>query len=314
MTRFRNILAVYNGTMGSEAVLEQAVAVANAQDARLTLLRHVGVGASSEEAHKQLRRIVPWVVQQGVAKIETAVTPDRACQEIIRRVTENAHDLVILSSQGGPGLKNAIFGDLGASLMRNCPCPVWVLRPEQAPPCSRILAAVGDDDGDPKSQAINGRIVGLGTALAQSHDAKLHIVHAWSPQGADAELLTNEIPDETREAILRRNEARHRCDINKLLAEFPVSALDHEIHLPRGLPQQEIVGLANRIDADVIVMGTTWRTGLPRFLLGNPARTVFGTVGCSIVAVNENGLNAASASQQQAQDDVGARLRAVGAR
>lgn len=313
MTCFRNILAVYNGTMGSEAVLEQAVAVANAQDARLTLLKQVDAGASTEEAHKQLRRIVPWVVQQGIAKIETAVTPDRSCQEIIRRVTEKAHDLVILSAQGNVGLKNVIFGDLGASLMSNCPCPVWVLRPEQAPPCSRILAAVGDEDGDPKSHAINSCIVGLGTALAQSHDAKLHIVHAWSPQGADAELLTNEISDETREAILRRNEAKHRSDINKLLAHFPVSALDHQIHLPRGLPQQEIVGLANRLDADVIVMGTTWRTGIPRFPLGNPAKTVFGTVGCSVLTVNEDSVSAPLPLEQD-HNAAGARLRAVGAR
>jgi len=313
MTRFRNILAVYNGTMGSEAVLEQAVAVANAQDARLTLLRQVGAGASAEEAHKQLRRIVPWVVQQGVAKIETAVTPDCSDQEIIRRVAEKAHDLVVLSAQGAVGLKNVVFGATGTGLMRNCPCPVWILRPEQAPQCARILAAVGDEDGSPKSQAINGCIVGLGAALAASHDAELHIVHAWSPQGADAELLTNEISDATREGILLRNEAMHRCAINGLLARFPVAALDHQIHLPRGLPQQAIVGLARRLDADVIVMGTTWRKGLPRFLLGNPAKTVFGTVGCSVLTVNEEGLGAALPVEQE-EERAGAQLRAVGAR
>jgi len=312
MIRFHNILAVYNGTTGSEAVLEQAVAVANAHDARLTLLKQVGVGNSVDEAHKRLRRIVPWIVQQGVVKVETAVTADRSSQEIIRQVTEKAHDLVVLSAESGTGLKNVISGDLGTSLMGACPCPVWVLRPELSPPCSRILAAVGDDDGDPRSHAINSCIVGLGATLAQSHDAELHIVHAWSPKGEDAALLTNEIADATREGILQRNEVEHRCAINKLLTRFPIASLDHQIHLPRGLPQQAIVGLAGRLDADVIVMGSTWRTGVSRFLLGNPAKTVLGTVGCSVLCVTASGHEALESLEQE-EDAPPERLRAVGA-
>lgn len=285
MTRFRNILAVYNGSTGSEAVLEQAIAVAQGQDTRLTLLRQPGPGDSVEEAQKRLRRILPWIVQQGVVKVETAIAPDRAYQEIVRQVALKGHDLVIVSAGRAAGLRNAVFGDLGTSLMRHCPCPVWVLRPEQTVPCARILAAV-DDGGDVRSDEVNGRIVELGTALAQSHDAELHIVHAWSPVGADAALLTNEISDETREGIIRRNEATRRSAINALLARFPIDGLEHQIHLPRGLPQQTIVALAGRLDADVVVMGSTARTGLPRLLLGNPAATVFGTVGCSVLTVN----------------------------
>jgi universal stress protein E len=283
MTRFRNILAVYNGSTGSEAVLEQAVAVARAEKARLTLLRQCGPGDSVDEARKRLWRILPWIVQQGVVKVETAVAADRSCQEIVRQVVQGAHDLVIVSAGRAAGLRHAAFGDLGTGLMRYCPCPVWVLRPEQMAPCARILAAV---DGDPGSDSVNARIVELAAVLARSHDAALHIVHAWLPAGDDAALLTNEISDETREAIIRRNEATHRSAINALLSRFPVDALDHQVHLPRGLPQQAIVALAGRLDADVVVMGSTWRTGLSRFLLGNPAVTVFGTVGCSVLSVN----------------------------
>lgn len=289
MTRFRNILAVYNGTTGSEAVLEQAVAVAHAEAARLTLLKQLGPGDSVDEAQMRLRRILPWIVQQGVVKVETHVTADRSCQEIVRRVAQKAYDLVIVSAERAAGLRTAVFGDLGTSLMRHCPCPVWVLRPEQTVPCARVLAAVDDND-DPRSDDVNGRIVELGATLARSHDAALHIVHAWTPTGADAALLTNEISDETREGIIRRNEAAHRSAINALLSRFPVDGLDHQIHLPRGLPQQAIVALAGRLDADVVVMGSTYRTGLPRILLGNPAVTVFGTVGCSVLTVPQDGV------------------------
>ena len=126
MTRFRNILAVYNGTNGSEAVLDQAIAVAHAHNARLTLLKQLASGDSTDEAQMRLRRIVPWIVQQGVVKVETAVTVDRSCQHVLRRISECAHDLVVIGAEAGSGLRDVIFGNLGKALMRQCPCPVWV--------------------------------------------------------------------------------------------------------------------------------------------------------------------------------------------
>lgn len=298
MNRFRNILAVYNDTVGSEAVLEQAVAVARAQGARLTLLKQVASTEAVEDARKRLRRIVPWVVQEGVTRVDTEVTVGTSHREIVCQVMRHAHDLVIASASSRRSLKGAVLGDTPTKLMRSCPCPVWLLKPEQAAPCARVLAAIGAGAGDPAAEAVNARIVELGTALAQSHEAEFHVMHAWSPKDADAALLTNEISDETREGILRRNEAEHRSAVNALLARCPVLGLDHEIHLPRGLPQQAIVSLADRIDADVVVMGSAWRAGMPRLLLGNPAETMFGVLGCGVLTVKPDGFEAPVVLQQ----------------
>jgi nucleotide-binding universal stress UspA family protein len=311
MICFDNILAVYNGTHGSEAVLEQAIAVARAQNARLTLLRHVGPDETEDLAHMRLRRIVPWIVQQGVAKVETAVAVDQSAQNLVRRVDEAGHDLVILNAATNAPLRNALFGNIATSLMGSCPCPTWVLPPEQTTPCTRIVAAVGDDDGDPKSREINSGIIGLGVALAHSQEAELHIVHAWTPAPRDAELLTNEIADERRESILKRNEFEHRRSINRILEKHDVSGLEHQIHLPRGLPQNETVALAKKVGADVIVMGKTYRTGMPRFVFGDPAKTVLGTAGCGILTVDAKGIDAAPFHTVEMPLAEG-RLRAVG--
>lgn len=312
MTYFRNILAIYNGAAGSEAVLEQAVAVARTPGARLTLLKQLDAGEFADEAQKRLQRLIPWIVQQGVVKIETAVTADRSHREIVRQVGENGHDLVILSTEGGIGLRNILFSDPGKSLMRSCPCPVWVLRPEQPAPCARIVAAVGCD-GERSSDTADGWVVALAAVLARTHDAELHIIRAWSPTGKDAALLTNELADETREEIIRRNEAACRRAINRLLSRYAVSGLDHQIHLLRGLPQKSVVGLARRLDADVVVMGSASQGSIPRFLLGNPAETVFGTAGCSVLSV-QAGATEAPPPFSREQVESPARLLAVGSR
>lgn len=312
MPYFRNILAIYNGAAGSEAVLEQAVTIARASGARLTLLKQLGTGDSAGEARKRLKRLVPWIVQQGVVKIESEVTADRSHREIVRQVREKAHDLVILSTEGGLGFKNVLLSDPGTSLMRTCPCPVWVLRPEQPTPCTRIVAAVGSD-GEPNSDTANAWVVALAAALAQTHDAELHFVHPWSPTGKDAELLTNEISDETREGIIRQNEAACRSAINRLLSRYFVSGLDHQIHIPRGLPQQAVVGLARRLDADVVVMGSTSQAGISGFFLGNPAETVFGAAGCSVLTVKADTMEAPLPPVRE-QEAPRARMLSVGGR
>ena len=294
MKRFRNILAVYNGCVGSEAVLEQAVSLARRNAARLTLVNvledYPHCADVLREARKRLSRIEPWVAQEGVPDIATTVLVGTPHLEIIREVMHQEHDLVLLNADAPRRLRDVIFGDMARSLMRKCPCPVWMLKPKQASSCCRVLAAVGERTDDTAGETVNARILELALALARSQDAEFHVMRAWEPSGNDAEMLTNEISDETREGILQRNEAKHRCAINALLARYPVVGLNHEVHLPRGQPNQEIVALAERLNPDVLVMGTVNRVGVPRILMGNRAETVFGAVRCGLLIVKPDGF------------------------
>lgn len=288
MKRFRNILAVYNGCVGSETVLEQAVSLARNNAARLTLVNAQEDIPSTDalrEAQKRLSRIEPWVIREGVPDVATTVLIGTPHQQIIRQVMHQEHDLVLLSAGSPRRLKDVFFGDLARRLMRQCPCPVWILKPKRLNACSRVLAAVGARTNDDANQAVNAKILELALSLAHSQDAKIHVVRAWRPEGNDAEMLTNEISDETREGILQRNEAKHRCAINTLLARYPVMGLDHEVHLPRGQAIQNILALTERLNPDVLVMGTINRVGVPRILLGNSAESVFGTVRCGLLIV-----------------------------
>jgi nucleotide-binding universal stress UspA family protein len=316
MKRFKNILAVYDESVGSEAVLDQAVSLARTNGARLTLVNTVGEKplppAALEEARKRLPRIVPWITQEGVKTVATAVLVGTPYLEIIRQFQREGHDLVILSAEGGRALKDVFFGGTATNLMRKCPCAVWVLKPGQATPCTRILAAVGSCTEETENGGVNAKILDLATSLARSQNAALHIVHAWAPDGNDAAMLTNEISDATREGILSRCEATYRTGVNTLLAQCPVVGLEHEIHLPRGLPQQSIVRLAGRLGVDLIVMGAASRGGLSRLLVGNAAETVLGAVRCGVLAVKPESMQAALTAPRDAPVPAPRRAAAAG--
>ena len=61
-------------------------------------------------------------------------------------------------------------------------------------------------------------------------------------------------------------------------------------HLERGWARKVIPALARRIDADLIVMGTVVRTGVPGFIMGNTAETILNQIDCSVLAIKPDGF------------------------
>ena len=56
------------------------------------------------------------------------------------------------------------------------------------------------------------------------------------------------------------------------------------------MPQIVIPRLASKLQADLIVMGTVARTGIPGLFIGNTAETILGRVECSVLAVKPPGF------------------------
>ena len=48
--------------------------------------------------------------------------------------------------------------------------------------------------------------------------------------------------------------------------------------------------LANEIGAELIVMGTVGRTGIPGFFIGNTAETILNQIDCSVLTVKPHGF------------------------
>jgi nucleotide-binding universal stress UspA family protein len=60
---------------------------------------------------------------------------------------------------------------------------------------------------------------------------------------------------------------------------------DAEVHVTEGDPDSETLRLADEVHADLIVMGTTGRSGLGRLLLGSVAEEVMRKARCPVLTV-----------------------------
>jgi nucleotide-binding universal stress UspA family protein len=211
--------------------------------------------------------------------------------EIIREVLRENHDLVMKTAQGEGTLKGMLFGSTAMHLMRKCPCPVWVVKEEENERYARIIAAVDPDPADEQTNKLNVKIMDLATSLARLDQSELLVVHAWSLygetilRGGGGRMGREEI-----DGLVREAEAAHKAKLDELLQKYDLHGLNYRVHLIKGEAGRVIPGLAEKRQADLIVMGTLSRSGVAGFLIGNTAEKILHKVDCSVLAVKPDGF------------------------
>jgi len=291
--RFKNILVVFNDVVGNDDTLAQASALARRNNAHLTVVEVLAnaplPSTAIAEREKQLRRLTASFRQEGVT-LDTAVLAGTPFLEIIRRVLQEKHDLVMMAAEGEEGYRNLFFGSTTLHLMRKCPCPVWVTKPGTTNNYARIMAAIAPDSDDDGEGELNVKIMDLATSLAHLNKSELFIAQAWEVMGKDSDTLHSETTSEIRSRIYHKHELQHREPLERLLERYELNDLDHRIHLVRGPPDFILPQLADTINSDLIVMGTICRTGVPGFFIGNTAESILRQVRCAVLTVKPEGF------------------------
>ena len=299
MKRFKNILFVADGAIEAGPALQRAVALARTNDARLTVIDVVEEQQSSAEIENDfgsdLNSILKEHRRQALERmvepfnepddiIYTRVLTGTPFIEVIRSVLSNHHDLVIKACRPPEGFSERLLGSNDMHLMRKCPCPVWIERPAAALPYRKILAAVDPVDEESKDSA--RLVMDLANSLAQRESAKLSVIHVWRLHG-ESMLRSGfaRISEAELERRIEQTRLCHKDNFNRLLAQYDLSTNEPDVHLLKGNPAATIDGLTRDLDADLIVMGTVGRTGIPGFFIGNTAEEVLQSTTASVLAV-----------------------------
>ena len=317
---FKDILVVLTPGVDETTVLNTAATLAADHQAVLTVAEvltdvatgaeHEGQAVSSpdeldeEMAEDRRRRLEDLVVpQRERLDVRTKVLVGRAHEEITREVMANGRDLVLKAAEGRRGLRERLFGNEDTRLLKTCPCPVLLVR---APPprpyrFRRILAGVyqGEyvsgqwDDRD----ALNHKIVEHAAWLATAGFAELHVVHAWEAYG-EQDLRRGRSPfywdaDAYVESEQKRNqEAMSTClsEVRESMASEILPAFNPECHMVKGNRRDEILKVAARLEADLVVVGTVARSGFTALIIESAAAEIARSLNCSVLVVKPPGF------------------------
>lgn len=303
MKSFKNIL-LYAGTEQNTAALNRAVELAMENKASLTLMdvvkpvpRALGILADvgkplevekriAEDHRQKLLQTAAEYSDTGVPMNVVVAVGDPA-QEIVQQVLGEQHDLVIKTADD-LSVSGRLFGSVARSLLRICPCPVWMLKPEIHGEFDVVLAAVDVNADDPAHIELNRKILKLAHSVAQRENAELHVVGGWELWMESA--LRRRAGDAEVDAEMARHESRVYQAMDELVDVDFAKPGDFHRHLHRGSAASVIGQVAEEIRADLLVMGTVCRTGVAGFLIGNTAETVLSDIQCSVLAVKPKGF------------------------
>ena len=98
------------------------------------------------------------------------------------------------------------------------------------------------------------------------------------------------IPLSELEQLLADTQQSHRERLDDLLKDYGLTSDSSRVWLAKGNAPYAITSRAVDIKADLIVMGTVGRTGLPGLIIGNTAEDVLQTTRTSILAVKPTGF------------------------
>ncbi len=278
MRRFKNILLYANETASSDAALRRAEALAARNEALLSVV-DVLPGSSGTRLTARLRELGILVApawRRGVA-VRVGVLTGRPFVEIIRAVLRNGHDLVVLDAEAEDCSPGHPRGSTALHLLRDCPCPIWVVKRAKHGPHRRVVAALDAHEDWSKQQQESLRVLELAASVARSDGGELRVAYClshWTP-GYSPRRLQNTL-------------GRHRQRLDGLLARCDLSHVRRDVRLEREAAVDVIATLCE--EADVLVMGTVWRSGPAGVLITDTASDALARVDCSVLAVKPEGF------------------------
>jgi nucleotide-binding universal stress UspA family protein len=276
MSSFRNILFPTDFTPHARSALKYAAAFArhgrgrvvlfSVQPAKvpanlMTISPRLGEDHETQwlsQIRSQIKDLLIDPLCEGL-EVEPVIVEGEPAHEIATAVRDYDIDLVTVVTHGRRGLARALWGSTAEEIIAEAPCPVLTLKPPQHDfvehrgqrtdiRLNRILLAT---NLRPSSIAATQ----LARELAAATNAELDAVYVI---GDYFEQISVMFPEGAHSAL-----SRMRAEVKDRMQTFAAEGDGRVLtHIAEGRPYAEIVRLAAKTDADLIVIGTSVHASL----------------------------------------------------
>jgi len=311
-TGYKSILLVLTPNVDETEILGYTAALAEDYRSTLTVVEVLTenstgveqVVSSPDELEEQMtenrrRRIEELVTRLKVgSSIQTKVLVGRPHEAITQEVVSNSQDLVVKAAEGENSLRERLFGDNDSRLIKNCPCPVLIVRSIPPKPYRhRCICAGVYQDENPGGRrddryAINHKILENATWQATAQFAELHIVHAWDAYGEQYLRRGRSSLPSDADNYVESEEKRNMQALNMCLSELRESvesdvlpAFNPVCHMVKGNHRDEIIRSAANLGADLVVVGGLINSELTGLIVDSTAEAIVKNLNCSVLVV-----------------------------
>ena len=229
------------------------------------------VALAKKESAERLGEYKARLEGEGVSAVESATLEGVAFDRILAHADDLDANVILAGAGSARAEKKTRLGITAERLCRKSSRPVWLVKSESSVTPSSILCPV--DLSEPSARALRNAVF-----LARKFETQLTVLTVVPPVSTLFGWLGRE-----KGAIAAEQEDRHQRAFDEFLGKFDFHGVTWRRVIRHGSPDGEILAAATDVRADLIVMGSVGRTGLPRILLGSVAERVLQAMPCSMV-------------------------------
>jgi universal stress protein E len=221
---------------------------------------------------------------------------------IIRECLRSEPRMVIKDTHHHSAVERSLFTNTDWHLVRDCPVPLWLVKPGELTEETTILASVDPMHEHEKPGALDDAILEQASALASSMQGDLHVYHGYDATPAIARagaLAMTPTPIPVQE-LTHKVEVEHKEAFDALLADRGLA--EDRCHLLAGSVFELLPKLARKLDASVVVMGSIARGRLQQAVVGSTAERVLEHLPCDLLIVKPDGFRSEVTYKAQAAD------------
>jgi nucleotide-binding universal stress UspA family protein len=282
MKLLKTILVAVDFDDTLDGVLAAAGTLAKKFNSEVVLTHVVEAADESAQAPESLRNAIATrlgqVQQQltasGVSVPQVFCLGGKASVEIVGAAEQIGANLIVLGMRGVAADHHFPLGTTAEKVIRWSAKPVLAVPPEPPVAFANLVCPVDFSD-------VSGRGLTVAIHLARAFGGKLQILAVVAPPAGYHRLDRHGAEG----AASAEQATTTRClrELDEFLGRFDFQGVTWEKHILRGDPAHEIVHRARSTHADLIVMGSTGRTGLPYMLMGSTAVKVVRQLPCALL-------------------------------
>jgi len=300
MKQIRNILVIVDPTATTHPAVDKASQLAKRLGARIELFicdYRAGLETpAAERARTTLlthRRAFLEELAAPIRKSGVDITVDTAFDNplhegLLRKIAKSDADLVVKDTHYHNLVRRTLITNTDWHLIRSCHTSLLLVKPTHWSSSLRTLAAVDPGHLADKPATLDHEICEWSTTVANAMQGDAYAVHMYFPSalllttGAAIGMPMTVATGLEQELIEQERQARLK--------------MVQEITVPHGIPPERtrlmlgtavdlLTEEAERVRADIVVMGAVSRSRLQRIFIGNTAERVLDHLPCDVLIV-----------------------------
>jgi nucleotide-binding universal stress UspA family protein len=298
---FKRILFVSDGFGEDEDALSSAITLAKDTDCvidTIFLLPHLPANFDTyaEKFTESFTQSCQQMINSVCAKMSykasiniTHLQSKRAALAIIKKVLLHDYDLIVKQVESKNHDRG--FKSLDMDLLRKCPCPVLLCRPQHQINNGKVAVAIDPIAEDEVGESLSKQLLSISATVTEASQHPIDVVSCWDftlEYNLNNETwLSMSSSELTAEREVVKN--RHLHALKKIIEEA-TDAPQLKINQLEGFAFVKVPEFVAENNIDLVIMGTVARTGIAGFIIGNTAENILQSITCSLFAVKPEGF------------------------